>query len=208
LHSNSGMKTIVVRGMTSKVEKPQYALRVSSGFNQGALVPLGRKRSILGRSFRACVPLEDDRVSREHAEIVTIDGKFFLRDMGSTNGSYLNNVLVDGKHELRVGDMIRVGNSVFKFETLKSKNAVTRQKWTNATSVIPRTSFQFGDLASVKPDRFLVARKKLRVAVRTYIHFKRIALREIQFYYIKGELGLTRLFHRAYKELISRKLIG
>ena len=58
------MKKLSVRGSASK---PQFALRVSSGFNQGALIPLAKKKSILGRSFKVAIPLEDERASREHA---------------------------------------------------------------------------------------------------------------------------------------------
>lgn len=62
----------------------------------------------IGRS-RACqVVLGDDTVSRRHAELRYEDGRWLLRDLGSSNGTYVNGRLVT-EAEVRRGDVIHLG---------------------------------------------------------------------------------------------------
>jgi diguanylate cyclase (GGDEF)-like protein len=59
--------------------------------------------------------LEVDNVSRRHCSFLQKTDGVFLRDNGSTNGTYLNNVEVRGETPLRSGDLIKVGSAIFKF---------------------------------------------------------------------------------------------
>jgi pilus assembly protein CpaF len=61
------------------------------------------------------VQLEDGSVSSRHAEVVVQDGAVILRDLGSTNGTFLNGEQVVGEHELKEADEIYFGSvrSVF-----------------------------------------------------------------------------------------------
>ena len=66
-------------------------------------------RVAIGRHHSNDVQLRSNRVSNYHAEILNeVDG-LLLRDMGSTNGTYVNNESVR-RHRLKTGDCIRVGN--------------------------------------------------------------------------------------------------
>jgi hypothetical protein len=191
----------VVKEKEVKVKKPEYALRVSSGLTQGALVPLSKKKNILGRSFRACLPLEDERVSREHAQILMRDGKFFLSDMGSTNGTFLNNEEVKGEFEVKSGDVIRIGNSIFRLETMKSKDPGFQQKWKSATSVIQRAHFSFDELAKIKPNKKLMFKRNLKMFSKLMIHLKMIAFKELDLSLIRLELFLTKGLYKFQKAL-------
>lgn len=182
----------VVKAKDVKVKKPEYALRVSSGLTQGALVPLSKKKNILGRSFRACLPLEDERVSREHAQILMNEGKFFLSDMGSTNGTFLNNVEVKGEMEVKSGDVIRIGNSIFRLETMKSKDPGFQQKWKSATSVIQRAHFSFDELAKIKPNKRLMFKRNIKMLSQLMGHVKAVAFKELELSLIRVELLLTK----------------
>lgn len=203
------MKTLIRRtsSRVQKAEKPGYALRVSSGFNQGALVPLSRKKSILGRSFRACIPLEDDRVSREHAKIVFENGKFFLSDMGSTNGTFLNNEQVNSVKEVKPGDLIRIGNSIFCFETMKSENPAFHEKFKSATCVIPRAHFSFEDLSKIQPQKFRFIKKHLKPITRFVLRAVYNLVRELDIYLVKAELGTSKAFAKVQKNLSRIKLL-
>ena len=81
----------------------------------GSLIPLSSVRSSIGRDAMCDVELMDDFISREHAIIQQRDGKFFLQDCGSLNGTFINDQKVEGTQQLIPGDAIRIGNHILKF---------------------------------------------------------------------------------------------
>ncbi len=91
-------------------------LVVLRGAQAGTRVPLPHQRITLGRSFETHIVLNDERVSRLHAEIWPPHpgGDFTVVDLGSTNGTYLNGRPVH-KARLRDGDKISLGSTILKF---------------------------------------------------------------------------------------------
>ena len=90
-----------VRGWT-----PRPTVVSSSSGLLAALV--GRSPAILGRS-RACdLVLVDDSVSRRHAMVVRDGDRIVLRDLGSTNGTFLNGRRI-ARAEVHPGDRVRLG---------------------------------------------------------------------------------------------------
>ena len=78
----------------------------------------------IGRAPTNRVVLRDDLCSREHAELSARGGRWLLRDLGSLNGSHVNNQKLAGEQELVPGDEIRFGRSRFQFvETLDQRSA-------------------------------------------------------------------------------------
>ncbi|MFM2194532.1 MAG: hypothetical protein RL092_132 [Bacteroidota bacterium] len=64
----------------------------------------------IGRSADNDVKLSHASVSRHHAEIfVDTDGNVFVRDLNSSNGTFVNDVKIEGGKELKPGDVVRVG---------------------------------------------------------------------------------------------------
>ena len=63
------------------------------------------------------IPLEDPFASGQHARIEPQGGVLVLEDLGSTNGTYLNEELLRGPQPLHPGDRIRIGDSSFVFAT-------------------------------------------------------------------------------------------
>lgn len=83
----------------------------------GERVSLDDATSTIGRLPECAVTLGDPGVSRRHAELRrSTDGGFVLVDLGSTNGTRVNGVVV-GEHRLTDGDEITVGNTRLRFET-------------------------------------------------------------------------------------------
>jgi diguanylate cyclase (GGDEF)-like protein len=82
---------------------------------------LGRKYVLhpdeftIGRDVKNNLVVDLDNVSRRHAKIISRDGIFFVNDLGSTNGTYLNDQEVLSETPLRSGDYVKVGGSIFKF---------------------------------------------------------------------------------------------
>jgi pSer/pThr/pTyr-binding forkhead associated (FHA) protein len=71
----------------------------------------------LGRASDNDVVLSDDRASRHHATITSNNGSFLIRDLGSTNGSFVDEVRI-GEQRLSDGDWIRVGDTGFTFRLI------------------------------------------------------------------------------------------
>ena len=69
---------------------------------------------LIGRSSEA-LPIDDNAVSRRHAELTPDDGVWYIRDLESQNGTYLNGVKLDDRTRLRPGDQIRTGQTLFVF---------------------------------------------------------------------------------------------
>jgi hypothetical protein len=61
------------------------------------------------------IVLEDPFASSRHARIERQGGAVVLEDLGSTNGTYLNEELLSGPRPLHPGDRVRIGDSVFVF---------------------------------------------------------------------------------------------
>jgi FHA domain len=62
------------------------------------------------------IHLEDPFASTRHARLVRQGGAVVLEDLGSTNGTYLNEELLEGPRPLHPGDRIRIGDSTFIYE--------------------------------------------------------------------------------------------
>lgn len=71
----------------------------------------------IGRSREADIPLLDDKVSRVHCGIRLSDGEFYLKDIKSRNGVFINGQRVEDTAKLKVGDRIQIGSTVFVLES-------------------------------------------------------------------------------------------
>ena len=67
---------------------------------------------VFGRTEDCDIALADTYVSTKHARIFDKEGTWFVEDIGSTNGTYLNRVKVSAPAPLAVGDEIRVGKTI------------------------------------------------------------------------------------------------
>ena len=90
-------------------------LVVIYGDDIGRRIALGSEPCSMGRSSRCEVHLDQESVSRNHARIARSGPHFVVRDLGSTNGTYVNDELVQEEQSLRDGDQIKIGRTIFKF---------------------------------------------------------------------------------------------
>jgi hypothetical protein len=71
--------------------------------------------AIMGRGDQAEIRLEDPFASSRHAQLVRQGAVIVLEDLGSTNGTYLNEELLRGPQPLHAGDRVRIGDSEFTY---------------------------------------------------------------------------------------------
>ncbi len=90
-------------------------LKVIQGQQQGHEFPLGPNRSVIGRSTECDVVLEVAAVSRRHAVIVETDGQYVVEDLGSRNGTYVNDKRVVDSAPLSRGDQLLICDVLLEF---------------------------------------------------------------------------------------------
>ncbi|MFI5025936.1 MAG: FHA domain-containing protein [Solirubrobacterales bacterium] len=71
----------------------------------------------IGRSPEADVRIDDRYASGVHARIFSRDGRTYVEDMKSTNGTLLNDATLSGEAELIDGDIVRIGDTEFRYES-------------------------------------------------------------------------------------------
>src|SRR5262245_19684483 len=70
----------------------------------------------IGRSGDADVQIEDRYASGIHARVFSREARSYVEDMNSTNGTLLNDAELKGEAELLDGDIVRIGDTEFRFE--------------------------------------------------------------------------------------------
>jgi hypothetical protein len=103
-----------VSAPTTPPSKPGAELVVINGGSPGASFPLAKDRVIIGRMGESDVVLDDPGASRRHAEVRRRDGEFVITDLGSTNGTMVNEARI-GERTLEEGDRITIGRTILEF---------------------------------------------------------------------------------------------
>ncbi len=90
-------------------------LKVIQGPDSGKRFELpANEPQLIGRSTEA-LPFTDNAVSRRHAELTPDDGAWWIRDLDSQNGTYVNGARIGERTRLKAGDQIRAGATVLEF---------------------------------------------------------------------------------------------
>lgn len=76
--------------------------------------PMGQEPLSIGRADACQVVLADTYASQMHARVFPKDGTWFVEDLGSTNGTYLNRAKVTAPSEVGPGDEIRIGKTTLE----------------------------------------------------------------------------------------------
>jgi hypothetical protein len=90
---------------------PRLVLTVDAGPASGTVFEVGEAGATLGRTSDNLVYILDQGLSRVHARFECRDGGYWLLDLASTNGTFVNQQRVESPRRLNAGDVIRVGRS-------------------------------------------------------------------------------------------------
>lgn len=91
-------------------------LVLTEGPLRGTTLPLGGSAVLIGRAPSCTLVLDDDYSSSQHARVFQQDGLWYVEDLGSTNGTFVDDRRITGTVEVRPGTPIRIGQSVIELQ--------------------------------------------------------------------------------------------
>ncbi len=127
----------------------QAELKVIEGKQQGKSIPLNAKKFLIGREQDCQLRPTSDLVSRHHC-VFSQDGYTVrLRDLGSTNGTFVNGERIQGQVSLNDGDRVQIGKLAFQVIIRQSAEASTVAEPVGAAAAAGALSLD--DLATKPP---------------------------------------------------------
>jgi FOG: FHA domain len=105
------------RGASKRGQK-SYGIEVESAgdnpnLKQGTLIHI-RDTVSIGRRDDNSIVLTDSFVSGHHAKLFIRNNNFYVEDLGSTNGTFINSSRIDGRVKLNVNDELKIGSVIFR----------------------------------------------------------------------------------------------
>jgi len=97
--------------MPSHIPAPQATLIVKHGPQIGIQFPLAGDSFVLGREETCDIVIQDAEVSRRHTQLAWEGNTFIVRDLGSTNGTFVNGSQITGTTAIRPGDTVGLGQT-------------------------------------------------------------------------------------------------
>lgn len=91
-------------------------LTVLEGVAKGMTIALGDDPLSIGRGPENTVTLEDPELSRRHAVVYETAGQIVVKDLGSSNGSFVNGRRIEGPTQLHAGDRLVIGRSTMRLD--------------------------------------------------------------------------------------------
>lgn len=99
-----------------------------SGAKLGKRYPLTEQQNVVGRSPTAQVIINEASVSRQHARFMLVGDDVKVEDMGSSNGTFVNDVRAEGQVALKDADIVRLGTVLLKFFAHDNVDSVMHDK--------------------------------------------------------------------------------
>lgn len=113
-------------------------------------------KSIIGRSSEADIQIDDESISRKHAQIENNGVILFLRDLNSTNGTFVADQFIEAPTMIEIGSIVQVGEIRFRIDP-ESEQAepkapvVSWQSYQRATNKMEKMQFKAPLLKSEQP---------------------------------------------------------
>ena len=101
---------------TKRTRGEPRILAITEGSQAGQSAALADGVILIGRGADAQLSLDDDYVSTRHARVVSGENGIYVEDLGSTNGSYVNNQRITAPTTVTLSDTIRIGRTTMRLE--------------------------------------------------------------------------------------------
>ena len=108
---------------TRKRRMTTTCLIVAEGMHEGTRYAVGQGTTVIGRGSMCDIVLLDSAVSRQHARIIKRGEHFFIYDLGSTNGTFVDNEMIEPWEGvlLKSGSVVAIGETRLVFVKLPSE---------------------------------------------------------------------------------------
>ena len=91
----------------------KFRLTVIKGFNKGEVFPLEEDEVIIGRGEENSIVLNIAEISRKHSVLTRVEEGYIIKDLDSTNGTFVDKKKVGDKYLLKPGDTIMLGDAIY-----------------------------------------------------------------------------------------------
>ncbi|MBQ49127.1 MAG: GGDEF domain-containing protein [Zetaproteobacteria bacterium] len=176
-------KTIIadpsgISGFTGTKKSTNACLIQYSGTNLGKRFTLEKVEMIVGRSPQATIVINEQSVSRQHAKCCLNNNQVEIEDLGSSNGTFVNDQRISSRHALKNGDILRLGAVLFKFFTHDSNENLFHDKIYRMANIDFGTqTFNKKYLLEALATEYKIARTYTRPLSTIYFdldHFKKV----------------------------------
>ncbi|MCO1658013.1 FHA domain-containing protein FhaB/FipA [Pseudonocardia humida] len=121
LYAASGLRALVPGGgranaRTGRGRTPRQLI-VTAGALAGTRITLDSRPILIGRADDSTLVLDDDYASTRHARIAQQGEEWYVEDLGSTNGTYLDRAKVTGPTRVPLGVPVRIGKTVIELRS-------------------------------------------------------------------------------------------
>lgn len=126
----------------------ELKLVVLAGAKQGLEIPLKKEKFLIGRAKECALRAGSEAISRRHCAIVRKDAAWTARDLGSRNGTYVNDTRITGEVTLAPGDELRIGPLKFRI-AIAEKSTSTEEHGPAPADAKPKKQPPIKDVADV-----------------------------------------------------------
>lgn len=141
--------------------KPAF-LYVERGPGAGQLLEVKQGTIVIGRASVSDLRLQHPSISRRHAQVRRIGEQFFVKDLGSQNGSFVNKTRIASEVEVKIGDTLALGNALLRLRGPMQKGekppapvSTNTGKARVPTAVVARPPHSTGQQRAVQSNRMV-----------------------------------------------------
>lgn len=130
-------------------------IRIRNGPYTNREVTLAESAITIGRDAEAGLPILDRSASRFHAEVVPVGGMYFVRDLDSKNGTFINDDKLEDEELLREGDIIKIGTTEMVFESgiaLTDSDSGQQVSYDDELRLTNTIEFRIDDLSDIEDE--------------------------------------------------------
>jgi pSer/pThr/pTyr-binding forkhead associated (FHA) protein len=98
----------------------KVSLIVAQGVHKGKVIPVPIAQFVIGRDEGCQLRPSSPAISKRHCAVIVRSGKVYVRDFGSTNGTFVNDQQIDGEVECNADDKIRLGPLEFMLQVKRT----------------------------------------------------------------------------------------